>query len=80
LLAQLGKTPSSWLETGPDRASPVYLLNEPIEKHIYYPVHNQDFRAWRRKYQRGGDFLIYSDIRKVWLPQPIIVELPEWPL
>lgn len=28
-----------------------------------FSVHNSDFRRWRTANQRGGDFLIYSDLR-----------------
>ncbi|HEX7684431.1 MAG TPA: DUF6402 family protein [Trinickia sp.] len=44
---------------------------------VYYPVYNSDYNAWREKYNRGGDFLIYSDRRKVKLPKPIRFTLEE---
>lgn len=44
---------------------------------VYYPVYNSDYNAWREKYNRGGDFLIYSNRRKVRLPKPIQLTLEE---
>ena len=44
---------------------------------VYYPICNSDYNAWREKYNRGGDFLIYSDRRKVQLPKPIQFTLEE---
>ena len=38
---------------------------------VYYPVYNSDYNAWREKYSRGGDFVIYSDLKKLTLPKPI---------
>jgi hypothetical protein len=42
-----------------------------------YPVRNRDYREWREKHQRGGDFLIFSDIATHELAQPIILEYPD---
>lgn len=44
---------------------------------VYYPVYNGDYNAWREKYNRGGDFLIYSDRRRVRLPKTIRFTLEE---
>lgn len=38
---------------------------------VYYPIYNSDYNAWRDKYNRGGDFIIYSNLIKVALPKPI---------
>ncbi|GKT15286.1 DUF6402 family protein [Acidovorax sp. SUPP2522] len=35
-----------------------------------YIVQNKDFRDWRAKHQRGGDFMVLSDVRRVRLPFP----------
>jgi len=51
-----------------------------IDKSIYakgsvmYPVTNKSFRDWRDKHGRGGDFIAYSDVKKVWI-RPIRVQL-----
>ena len=51
-----------------------------IDKSIYdrgtvmYPVTNKSFRDWRDKHGRGGDFIAYSDVKKVWI-RPIKVQL-----
>ncbi|MGJ7581946.1 DUF6402 family protein [Variovorax sp. RHLX14] len=42
---------------------------------IMYPVSNRSFRDWRAKHNRGGDFLSYTDARKVRLPQELLVSL-----
>ncbi|GKT22130.1 DUF6402 family protein [Acidovorax sp. SUPP3334] len=35
-----------------------------------YVVQNKDFRDWRAKHQKGGDFMVLSDVRRVQLPFP----------
>ena len=42
---------------------------------IMYSVSNRSFRDWRAKHNRGGDFLSYTDARKVRLPQELLVSL-----
>ncbi|CAB3778073.1 hypothetical protein LMG28688_00508 [Paraburkholderia caffeinitolerans] len=42
---------------------------------VYYPVHNRDFRQWAIKHQRGGDFIIFSDLARCRLRTPIRVKL-----
>ncbi len=42
---------------------------------IMYPVSNRSFRDWRAKHNRGGDFLSYTEARKVRLPQELLVSL-----
>lgn len=44
---------------------------------VYYPIYNSDYNAWREKYGRGGDFVIYSDMKKIVLPKPIQLTLEE---
>ena len=44
---------------------------------VYYPVYNSDYNAWREKYNRGGDFAIYSDMKKITRPKPIQFTLEE---
>lgn len=40
---------------------------------IHYPVRNKDFREWQSRYNRGGDFIIYSDYKPIFLKKPIQV-------
>ncbi|MEQ5841055.1 DUF6402 family protein [Paraburkholderia acidicola] len=42
---------------------------------VYYPIHNSAFRAWAKKHQRGGDFVVYSDYKFVPLYPPMKVYL-----
>jgi hypothetical protein len=42
---------------------------------VLYPVKNSDFRAWQRKHNRGGDFIIYTDKVTMKLGTPIRVAL-----
>jgi hypothetical protein len=44
---------------------------------VYYPVHNRDYSAWREKFNRGGDFAIYTKPLKVKLPKPVKFALDE---
>jgi hypothetical protein len=46
-----------------------------VPGNVYYPIHNKDFRAWAIKHQRGGDFMIFSDRKRVRLRDPIRVRL-----
>lgn len=41
----------------------------------FVPVYNRDFERYRKKRKLGGDFVIYSDIKRVKLPTPVRVEL-----
>ena len=38
---------------------------------VYYPVHNRDYSTWREKFNRGGDFMIFTKPMKIKLPKPI---------
>ncbi|WLE62762.1 hypothetical protein GIY62_20440 [Burkholderia plantarii] len=40
---------------------------------IYYPIRNRDFRQWQRMHGRGGDFIIYSNYKPLYLKKPIFV-------
>jgi hypothetical protein len=44
---------------------------------VYYPIYNSSYNLWREKYNRGGDFLIYSDMAKISLSKPIQFTLEE---
>ena len=41
----------------------------------FVPVYNHDFERYRKKRNLGGDFVIYSDIKRVKLPTPVRIEL-----
>ena len=42
---------------------------------VYYPIRNRDFRAWRSKFKRGGDIMVYSAPKKIKLAEPITITL-----
>ncbi|MFM9926490.1 DUF6402 family protein [Variovorax sp. H27-G14] len=42
---------------------------------VLYPVKNSDFRAWQKKHNQGGDFVIYTDRLTMKLDTPIRVAL-----
>ncbi|MDY7579249.1 DUF6402 family protein [Herbaspirillum sp. RTI4] len=46
-----------------------------IKKDIYYPIFNENYRAWREKHNRGGDFIIYSKPQLFKLKRPIKIKL-----
>jgi len=52
-----------------------------IDKSIYdkgsimYPVSNKSFRDWRAKYIRGGDFIVYTQPKRIRLAKDIKVSL-----
>jgi hypothetical protein len=46
-------------------------FGEMRKKDVYYPVHNRDYSVWREKYNRGGDFVIFTMPVKIKLPKPI---------
>jgi len=37
---------------------------------LFTPVGNRDFRAWRDRTGRGGDFLVFSDLKRIPLNPP----------
>jgi Family of unknown function (DUF6402) len=47
------------------------------EKDLYYSVRNSTFNEWREKHNQGGDFIIYSDLKKIKLDKPIVVTMGE---
>jgi hypothetical protein len=52
-----------------------YSDPDPALEQRKYEVQNDDFRRWRRRYGRGGDFVIYSDVRRERLPRPLVLEV-----
>jgi hypothetical protein len=39
-------------------------------------VSNDHFRAWRAANKRGGDFLVFSDVKRVPLSEPDVFTVP----
>lgn len=60
---------------------PVDILNglfrDLRKKDVYYPIHNSDYNTWRAKFKRGGDFAIYTELKKIKLQRPIKFSLNE---
>ncbi|WP_234193539.1 DUF6402 family protein [Pseudacidovorax sp. NFM-22] len=54
---------------------PVVQGNPHAKDAVLYPVTNADYRAWRQKHGRGGDFLIYTKPLSVRLPRPLRISL-----
>ena len=67
------------IELGNDKLTyyPMDIGKSLLEKEVYYPVRNRDYRHWRQLKQRGGDFLIFSDAQLIKLDQPIVLDMPE---
>jgi hypothetical protein len=42
----------------------------PFRPPVFSPVGNRDFREWRRRTGRGGDFLVFSDLKRLPLSPP----------
>lgn len=56
---------------------PVDVKSSLRKADVFYPVRNRDFNHWRKIKGRGGDFLIFSNLERVKLPKPIVLELDE---
>lgn len=56
---------------------PVDIGGSLLEKDVYYPVRNRNYRDWRAKHNRGGDFLLLTEPKLVRLDQPIVLDMPE---
>ena len=70
------RLPTGWQLEADDMAMlPVTVKDQLASEYVYYPVRNRDFRAWQAQHQRGGDFLVYSDIRHLALREPIRIDL-----
>jgi hypothetical protein len=39
------------------------------------PINNADFRDWRTRHSAGGDFLVYSDMKRTRLAKPDVMTL-----
>jgi hypothetical protein len=53
------------------------MFGEMRKQDVYYPVRNGDYSKWRAKFNRGGDFLIFTKPKKIQLPKPIKFTLGE---
>jgi len=42
---------------------------------VFYPVKNSDFRRWQLENNQGGDYMIYSNKKSIFLTKPIVVVL-----
>jgi hypothetical protein len=74
---QWGNLP--YREGGFDRPVDVLkgMFGEMRKQDVYYPVRNSDYLRWRRKFNRGGDFAIYTEPKKIKLRKPIKLMLEE---
>jgi len=71
-----------WCQAPCGVPEPPEALDKPVDtgrkldkRQVYYPIRNRDFRAWRELKGRGGDFLIFSDMKLVKLERPIALDL-----
>ena len=68
--------PAHQLAEGSGYFSDPVVEGSPYHKgDVMYPVTNKDYREWRKKHGRGGDFIIYTDRIDVKLSPPIRVAL-----
>ncbi len=73
-----GNEPRMYLPPVPQHLDmPVDSGNRWRESEVFYPVRNQHFQSWRELKKRGGDFLIYSNLERVKLAEPIKLDLGE---
>lgn len=56
---------------------PVDIAGKLLGKDVYQPIRNRDFLNWRDKKGRGGDFLIYSDLKLIKLDPPLSLDMGE---
>lgn len=47
------------------------------EKSVFHYIDNAKYREWRELHMRGGDFLVFSDLKLVKLDKPIQVKMDE---
>jgi len=75
--AKEGATFDLPIEVDDAKMVPVLIKDVLSEKYTYYPVRNSDYVNWRAMHNRGGDFLIYSDLKLIELDNPIFIDLGE---
>ena len=64
-----------WSDGQPMMFSPVLLPGTAggmvfVPELMLTPVGNRDFREWRQRTGKGGDFLVFSDVKRVTLTPP----------
>jgi hypothetical protein len=75
---ELGNVPQTYLPPLPAHLDkPVDVKSSLRKADVFYPVRNRHFRRWREIKGRGADFLIFSNMERIKLPKPIVVELDE---
>ena len=74
---QWGDSPYS--DDGFDRPVDILkgMFGEMRKQDVYYLVRNSDYHKWREKFGRGGDFVIYTQPKKIKLPKSIKFTLEE---
>lgn len=78
LIFEAGNESKTHLPTLPEYLDkPVDVGSNLKEKEVFYPVRNRNFENWRKVKKRGGDFKIFSNLEKVKLPRPIVIDLGE---
>lgn len=40
-----------------------------------YAVRNEHFDAYRGRHRKGGDFILFSDVRRSRLPEPVVIDI-----
>jgi len=60
-----------------DYGHAIDLAHDLQEKNVYYPIRDRDYQQWRQCHQRGGDFVIYTDLKRVKLITPIVLQLED---
>ena len=58
---------SAWSALGP--------IGRMTAFHGFYGVDNSDFNSYRVKRGLGGDFVVYSDIKRIKLAKPVKIKL-----
>lgn len=56
---------------------PIGGIPLPIPTDIDTPVFNSTFRDWRNTNGRGGDFLVFSDLKRIPLSPPEVFTIPQ---
>lgn len=73
-----GNEPKTSLPPVPEHLDkPVDTGSDLNAKEVFYPVRNRDFNRWREIKGRGADFLIFSNLQRLRLPIPIVLNLGE---
>jgi hypothetical protein len=77
-IPERGNQPRQYLPALPVHLDkPVDIKSSLRKADVFYPVRNRDFRRWREIKGRGSDLLIFSNLQKVRLSKPIVIDLNE---